>query len=200
MCVATFLIAYTITLASGLISIESSAQPIADPLFSILELLIIVMMPPMVALIVAVHAWAPVEAKTLSLTALCFMSLLAGMTSGVHFVILILSRQADFAQFPQLFSFKWPSVVYALDIFAWDVLFALSMLFAAPIFGGTRLATTIRVFMTTSGVLALAGVGGAVVGDMRLRNIGIVGYDVVFLVVVVLLAVVFYRTEARSGQ
>jgi hypothetical protein len=34
---------------------------------------------------------------------------------------------------------------------------------------------------------------GVVFGDMQLRNIGIVGYVGVFLVVAVLLAVLFYR-------
>jgi len=34
--------------------------------------------------------------------------------------------------------------------------------------------------MIASGVLALAGLSGVVVGDMQLRNIGIVGYVGVF--------------------
>ena len=37
-------------------------------MITILEVLIIAMMPAMVALMVAVHAWAPMHAKTLSLT------------------------------------------------------------------------------------------------------------------------------------
>jgi hypothetical protein len=44
-----------------------------------------------------------------------------------------------------------------------------------------------------SGVLALAGLSGVVVGDMQLRNIGIVGYVGVFLLVAALLDVLFYR-------
>jgi hypothetical protein len=49
--------------------------------------------------------------------------------------------------------------------------------------------------MIASGVLALAGLSGVVVGDMQLRNIGIVGYLGVFLVVAGLLAVLFYRAR-----
>jgi hypothetical protein len=44
-------------------------------------------------------------------------------------------------------------------------------------------------------VLALAGLSGVVAGDMQLRNIGIVGYVVVFLVVAGLLGLLFYRTR-----
>jgi hypothetical protein len=190
------LVAYAVTLAMGLASLESPQQPIGDPMFKILEVLIISMMPAMVALMVTVHAWAPMHAKTLSLTSLVFMGMLAGLTCSVHFVILTLSRQPEFTAQPWLplvLSFNWPSVVYALDILGWDVFFPLSMLFAAPVFWGSRLAAWIRVLMTASGVLALAGLSGVVVGDMQLRNIGIVGYVGVFLVVTALLAVLFYR-------
>jgi hypothetical protein len=196
------LVAYAVTLAVGLASLKSPQQPIGDPMFTILEILIIVMMPAMVALMVAVHAWAPTHAKTLTLTSVVFMGLLAGMTSIVHFCILTLSRQPEFSGqswLPLVLSFNWPSVVYALDILAWDIFFPLSMLFAAPVFGGSRLAGWIRVLMIASGVLSLAGLSGVVSGDMQLRNIGIVGYVGVFLVVATLLAVLFYRTTSKEA-
>jgi hypothetical protein len=196
------LIAYAVTLAVGLASLESPQQPIGDPMFSILEILIILMMPAMVALIVAVHAWAPMRVKTLSLISVVLMGLLAGETSSLQFVILTLSRQPEFAGQPWLplvVAFNWPSVAYALDILGWDVFFALSMLFAAQVFWGSRLAVWIRVLMIASGVLALAGLSGVVMGDMQLRNIGIVGYVGVFLAVTALLAVLFYRARALEA-
>jgi hypothetical protein len=196
--IVAMLIAYASTLAVGFLSLTSPQEPIGDPMFPILEVLIITMMPAMVALMVAVHAWAPSHAKTLSLTALLFMGLLAVVTCSVHFVILTLSRQAAFAGqswLPLFLSFQWPSVAYALDIVAWDFFFPLSMFFAAPAFGGSRLATSIRMLMIASGVLALAGLSGVVAGDMQLRNIGIVGYVGVFLIVAVLLAVLFYQAK-----
>jgi hypothetical protein len=196
------LVAYAVTLAMGLASLESPQQPIDDPMFTILEVLIISIMPAMVALMVAVHAWAPMHAKTLSLTSVVFMGMLAGLTCSVHFVILTLSRQPEFTAQPWLplvLSFTWPSVVYALDILGWDVFFPLSMLFAALVFQGSPLAAWIRVLMIASGVLSLAGLSGVVAGDMQLRNIGIVGYVGVFLVVAALLAVLFYRTTPQEA-
>jgi hypothetical protein len=196
------LVAYAVTLVVGLLSLESPQEPIGDPMFTLLEILIIVMMPAMVALMVAVHAWAPMHAKTLTLTSVVFMGLLAGLTSVVHFCVLSLSRQPEFAGqswLPMVLSFKWPSVVYALDILAWDIFFPLSMLFAAPVFWGSRLAAWIRVLMIASGVLAFAGLSGVVVGDMQLRNIGIVGYVGVFLVVATLLAILFYRATPQEA-
>ncbi|MFH2053433.1 MAG: hypothetical protein ABIK96_13290 [bacterium] len=201
-CVVVLLVAYAVTLAVGFMSLQSPSDPIGDPMFTILEILIILLMPAMVALMVAIHAWAPAHARTLSLTAVVFMGLLAGVTCSVHFVILTMSRQAAFAGQPWLplfLSFEWPSVVYALDILGWDVFFPVAMLFAAPVFGGSRLADGIRWLMIVSGVLALAGLSGVVTGDMQLRNIGIVGYLGVFLIVACLLVVLFRRSRPYSG-
>jgi hypothetical protein len=194
---------YAVVLIAGLLSLQSSQQPIGDPLFAILEILIILTMPLMVALMVAVHAWAPAEAKVFSLMAIIFMSLLAGLTVSVHFVLLTVGRLSAFAGLswmPLFLSFTWPSVPYALDILAWDVFFALALLFAAPVFSGNRLAASIRALMIASGVLSLAGLSGVVVGDMRLRMIGVVGYAGIFPIAALLLAILFYRATPREAS
>ncbi len=196
--VVVLLLAYALTLAVGLLSLESPQQAIGDPMFTILEILILLIMPAMVALMAAVHAWAPARARALSLTALVFTGMLATVTCSLHFVILTMSRQAAFADqawLPLVLSFRWPSVAYAVDILAWDVFFPLSMLFAAPVFGGSRLAGAIRALMITSGALAFAGLSGVVTGNMQLRNIGIVGYVGVYLFVAGLLGLLFYRAR-----
>ena len=131
------------------------------------------------------------------------MAVLAGITCSLHFVVLTLSRQAEFADQPwrPLFmSFEWPSVAYALDILAWDIFFAVAMLCAAPVFSGSRLAVWIRRLMIASGVLSLAGLSGVVLGSMQWRNIGIVGYVPVFLVVVLLLAILFRRMAPQEAE
>lgn len=187
---------YVTVLVPGFLSLRSPLEPIGDPWFAALELLIILSMPPMVTLMVAVNAWAGAESKAMSQAAVVFMSLVAGLTSAVHFVLLAVGRLpavAGLTWMPLLLSFKWPSVPYAVDILAWDVFFPLSMFFAAAVFRGGRLARAIRLLLVLSGVLALAGLSGVVVGDMQWRNIGIVGYAGVFPVAALLLAILFYR-------
>jgi hypothetical protein len=160
--VASLVVVYTVTLAAGLLTLDSPQDPIGDPYFSLLEVLILSMVPFMVTLMVAVHAWAPAEARVFSLTALAFMVVLAGLTSALHFVTLTVSREAAFADLswlPLLLSFEWPSVAYAIDILAWDVFFALSVLFAASVFGGSRLALWVRALLIVSGVLRRHGWG-----------------------------------------
>lgn len=194
---------YVAVLVPGFLSLKSPSQPIGDPWFAMLEILIILSMPAMVALMVAVNAWAPAQARPFSQTALVFMSLTAGVTSSLHFVLLAVGRQAAFAGrewMPLLLSFEWPSVPYALDILAWDVFFPLSVLFAAPVFGGGPLANSIRLLLVASGTLAFAGLSGLVVGDMQWRNIGIVGYAGVFPIAALLLSILFYRTVPQAAD
>ncbi len=195
--VSFLLVVYAVTTVLGFLSLKSPQDPIGDPFFSIMELLIVLMSPLMVVSMVAVHAYAPLEVRVYSLTALIFMILLAGITSSVHFVILTVSRQIEATGLtwaPLFLSFKWPSVAYTLDILAWDWFFALSMLFAAPVFKGGRLEIMVRLLMVVSGVLSLAGLIGVPLADMQVRNIGIIGYAVVALGVFLLLGVVFGRT------
>jgi hypothetical protein len=189
---------YAVALIAGFLSL----QTIGDPLFSILEILILLLMPLLIGLMVAVHAWAPEGVKVFSLMSIIFMTLLAGLTCSVHFVILTVGRHAEFsglAWMPLFLSFKWPSISYALDILAWDGFFSLSVLCAAPVFGGNRLAVLIRVFLVASGALALSGLSGIIVGDMWIRNIGIIGYVGVFPVSALLMAVFFNRAAPHAA-
>jgi hypothetical protein len=55
--------------------------------------------------------------------------------------------------------------------------------------------------MVLSGVLALAGLSGAITGDMGHQNIGNIGYMGVFLVVVLLLGIFFHRSApSEAGE
>ena len=193
--------AYFVPLVMGFVTLPSPDVPFLEPWFSMMEVLIILLAPFMVMLTVAIHSAAPVARKPFSLAAVVFMGIAAGVTSSVHFVILTLSHRADFVSLPwlrSLITFEWPSVTYTLDILAWDVFFGISMLCLVPVFGGSRLSRAIRVLLLASGVIAIAGLVGVVLDDMSVRNIGIVGYAVVYPVAAVLI-VRFFQTLPDGG-
>jgi hypothetical protein len=88
-------------------------------------------------------------------------------------------------------------MAYAADVLAWDFFFALSMLFAAPVFKKIgRLEKTVSIFMIVSGVLSFVGLFGLPFLDQTplIRNIGIIGYAGVSQVVFLLLGIVFGRS------
>jgi peptidoglycan/LPS O-acetylase OafA/YrhL len=72
-------------------------------------------------------------------------------------------------------------VVFALDIVAWDLFLGVALLLASPVLRGWP-----SMLLAVSGVLCLAGITGAVTGDMNVRDIGIVGYAVVLPVALLL--------------
>jgi len=201
--VAGLCAAYLAVLAIGLFTLPSADQPIHQPWFAAMELLILAIAPAMVALAVSLHAWSPPERKPLVMIGVVFFCMSAAVTCCVHFAILTLGRHPAFSAEPwatRVFAFRWPSLAYALDILAWDVFFPLGALFLAAALEGSGLAGRARVLLVISAVLAFAGLLGVPLADMQVRNVGIVGYAVVFPAGAAVLALLFHRARhARSN-
>jgi hypothetical protein len=97
-----------------------------------------------------------------------------------------------------LFSWTWPSMIYALDIAAWDFFLGVALLLAAAVFSGSRLAQWVRRVLTVSGLLCLGGLLGAVLGNMNVRNIGVLGYALVLPVAMLQMGRLFAATPATD--
>lgn len=199
-----FEIVYTVVLLFGLSNLDAPGAPISDPYFTAMEVLILLLMPPMIVLAATAHATCVAERKAFSLAALAFVSVLTGVTTSVHASTLVLSRDPAFDGMSHIFSFEWPSVVYVLDVLAWDYFFALFAASLAFSFGRTGREGWARRTLLVSALLAFAGLWGAATGDMRIRNIGIIGYVPVFTIAVVLMGMHFAQclqqgTLAKKG-
>jgi len=206
--VFSLIVIYAVTTILGFLSLKDPLDQIGDPYFTMMEILIFLMSPFMVISMIAVHAYATQNVKAYSFTALVFMIVMAVITSSIHFIVLTVSRQIEASGFtwaPLFFSFSWPSVAYTADILAWDWFFALSILFAVPVFKGDGLERVLRYLMIVSGVLSLVGLFGVPLAIMNVeywltvRNIGIVGYALISPIVFLLLGIVFARTKQLSG-
>ncbi|MCU0386202.1 MAG: hypothetical protein MUE38_09245, partial [Flavihumibacter sp.] len=153
-------IVYAGITAAGLLSLESPDTPIADPYFSIMEMLSILIALLMGVCLVAIHYSTLSDKKFYSLLAVLFMFVTICITSIVHFLILSLSTTPEALSIPWhsfLFSFKWPSVVYTLDILAWDLFFGLSMIFLSGVF---ERRSTVRYLLLLAGIISLVGLIG----------------------------------------
>ncbi len=193
---------YAIITILGLLSLKSSQDSIGNPYFTIMEILSILISLCMAISMVAVHYYASPNDKIFSLTALILMFITAGITSSVHFTVLSLSHNSQAEQLPIfsfLFSFKWPSVVYALDILAWDWFFPLSMFFAAAVFKKGRLQKSLKILFIICGILSLIGLIGVPLQNMQIRNIGIIGYAIVGPVAFLLLSIVLWQPKQISN-
>jgi hypothetical protein len=182
---------YAMVLAIGLLTLPSKDHPIQDPWFTAMEFLILGIAPAMVAFCVGLQAWVPSANRTAALCAVTFMGMCATVTGSVHFSVLTLSRLPPFNSqewASAVFAFRWPSVAYALDILAWDVFFSIGAACAAVALGGISRLRLERWLLGTSAVLALGGLAGVPLADMAIRNIGIIGYALVFPVAAALIA------------
>jgi hypothetical protein len=191
-CAVSFLaLVYVPVMVAGL-AVSGLGAPIPDPYQGVMELLILALAVALVVSFGALHAFAPVEKKVLSGSALMMVTLMAAITICVHFVVLTVGRQADATSLPGydlLFSWTWPSMIYALDIASWDFCLGVALLLAAPVLSGWPARG-----LLVSGVLCLGGLLGAVLGDMNVRYIGVAGYAVVLPLVLVLVGRLFFST------
>ena len=200
--VAVLCTIYAIALGAGLATLPSPGVPIRNPWFTVMELLILGIAPAMVVFTVGLRAWVLVERTLPAQLSVIFMSMCALLTCCVHFAVLTLSRQPAFAagQWSTLvFGFRWPSLAYALDILAWDVFFPLSALCSALAIQRAGLAGVARGLLFASAVLAFIGLAGIPLANMKVRNLGILGYAVLYPIAAVLLTVVL-RREVRPGS
>jgi hypothetical protein len=194
--VALLCLVYAVVLAIGLLLLPSPQHQIQDPWFTLMEVLIIGIAPAMVVFTVGLLAQAPPTRRPFAVASVAFMTACAVLTCGVHFSILTLSREPSFAGQDwarNVFAFQWPSVAYALDILAWDIFFPLAALFAAPTVEGPGQAAVARVLLYASAALAFFGLAGVPLSDMQVRNVGIIGYAVIFPIATALLARLFNR-------
>jgi len=199
----TFVVSEVYAVVSGLAYASQGAAVESGPFLSIMALLVVVMGPFLVLSMIAVHAYASPRHKPYGLAALAFMSLCVAVTSCVNFSLLLVSSQ------PNLFSeswrslflpCKWPAPAFILDNFVWDWFFGISMLLAAPVFGGDTLKTTLRLVMTLSGVLCLAGLGWLAVAPAQAIVVGILGWGAAGPIVFLLLAKVLGRVQAEARE
>ncbi|MHA6524101.1 hypothetical protein [Tessaracoccus sp. G1721] len=165
-----------------------------------MALLVVLMGPSLVLTMVVVHDVADPERRIYGLAALCLMVACVTVTSCVNVLLLLVSSS------PELFDeswralflpYRWPAPAFVLDNFVWDWFFGVSMLLAAPIFGGDPLQRVLRVVMGLSGALCLAGLAWLAVSPDQGIVIGILGWGVAGPLVFVLLANVFTRTRPQ---
>lgn len=200
--ILTFLlVTYAFVLILGIFSLQNKNDQIGNPYFTILEVLIILMMIPMIISIVTLHLYASEKDKIYSLLSLTMIVITTVITSLVHFLILTLSRLPEFSTLKYsflLFSFQWPSIVYSLDILAWDWFFPFSMLFASKVFHTGIIERIIKVFCIISGILSLIGLIGIPMSNMQIRMIGVIGYVGVTPFIFFLMGVVFRKTKIKE--
>ncbi len=182
---------YVAVIALWLVVEGTPREPIGDPYLAVMEVLTILSALALLGLVIALWFLADSTRRVPALAALAIGSLAAGLTMAVHFVQLSAVRQLWRAGRAADYRLVWPSPLFAVEYFVWDVLVGLTMVAVAlALAGGAGRGHARRAFLI-GGVLCLAGVSGPLSGRMVLQNIAVAGYAVVFPIAAALAARVF---------
>jgi hypothetical protein len=184
-------VAYVIVLVIGMAR-HGLSEPIGDPILAIMEVLTILSALLLLALFVALHAASAPERKPWATLALVFVAMFSCATMGAHVVELTAGRALAK---PGL---VWPSVPYAVELFAWDFLLGAALLLAAQALLHAPGAQRLRAWLRVTGALCIIGLLGPLVGNMRIQLIGVAGYAVAVPVVAWMLAK-WFQSERSSA-
>jgi hypothetical protein len=199
----TFIVTEIYAVVSGMAYVSQGAAVESGPFLSFMALLVVVMGPPLVLSMVAVHAYAAADSKPYSLAALAFMLACVTITSCINFLLLIVSSRPDLFSEAWRVLFvpaRWPAPAFLLDNFVWDWFFGISMLLAAPIFGGSTLKTALRLVLILGGALCLAGLLWLAVSPPQAVIIGILGWGAAGPIAFLLLGNLFVRIPPVTGE
>jgi len=112
-----------------------------DPYLAVAEVLILLLARPWSCSWPRFTPALPPICGWFGLIAFGWMLVAVGLTMTVHVVELVVARRVEpgaVSGFARLFDFEWPSMLYAVDVVAWDLLLGLSLLFAAAVFTAHR--------------------------------------------------------------
>lgn len=191
---------YVGVIALWLVVEATPRAPIGDPYLAVMEGLTIASALALVGFVLAIGCFARAARRLYALAALLFGGLGAGLTMTVHFVQLTAVRQLWRAGQLADYRLVWPSMLFAVEYFAWDVLVGLTMVFAGLSLSAGVDTRSARRVLVLGGALCLAGAGGPLSGWMLLQNLSILGYAIVLPIAGVLSAHLFYVTRPSAGE
>jgi hypothetical protein len=184
-------ILYVAVITLWLIIEATPREPIGDPYLAVMEVLTMVSALAFLGLVIAVWCFADAARRLPALAALVIGTLAVGLTMTAHFVQLTAIRQLWRAGRLADYRLVWPSTLFAIEYFVWDILVGLSMVAAGLALAGAPAAVHARRALLIGGVLCLVGATGPLSGRMFLQNVSVLGYAVVLPVAGALTARVF---------
>jgi hypothetical protein len=184
-------ILYIIVVTVGIGTADKASGKISDQVLVIMEVLTLLSAIAFLLLSVSLHFLTSKKLRIFSMTGLLFMAISTALTCCVHFIGLTVSKDLIKVNnsFEGLFSFNWPSLLFSIDILAWDLFFGLAFLFLGIPFLHCKEERKIGVIMIISGMFSLLGLIALPLNNMNIRFIGIFGYTVLPVIACIMLII-----------
>jgi len=179
--------AATLLVAVAGITATASIQPFATVVGFLLTSSFLIVMA-------CIYCYAPDERKVFSLVGLSFAIVYTTLISVNYFIQLTFVRQGSFNV--EIFAMDNPqSMMWVIEVLGYFFM-GLATLFAAPVFGSSRVENAIKWLFVTNGILGiLTPIGYALNLPIEILLGGLTVWDVVMPVSTALLAYLFRRAE-----
>jgi hypothetical protein len=169
---------YVVVVAGGFVAAGTLSVPLPDPWLALAEVLILLLAPLLVLLASLLVVAAAPDRRVWGLAAFGWTCGAMTVTVTVHLTELTVGRSGSVSGGQVLYGFRWPALLYAADVAAWDLLLGMALLSAAAALAGRRFRR-VRAGLVLAGGLCLVGLVGPALGDLAWRGLGIAGYAVV---------------------
>jgi len=175
---------YVILVVWGIATQDPATGYIKDNIKFLMEIGTMLSALVLLLFTVSVHQNAKENNNSFGIISIIFMALLVATTFISHFVSITLSKQLTMVweNYKYVGSMEWPSVLFAIDILAWDVFFGLAFLSLGISVLQNSKNSLVGILMICSGILSLLGLAAIPLNNMNVRYIGIFGYTVMPLI------------------
>ncbi len=171
-------ILYVAVIAFWLLNERTPREPIGDPYLAYMELLTIASAFGLFGYVVAL--WVITASRRVpALVALILGTVAAVLTTAVHFVQLTAVRQLWRVGRLTDYRLIWPSPLFAVEYFVWDVLIGFTMVASGLALDRTPGAFAASRALLIGGALCLLGSTGPISGHMQWQNVAVLGYALV---------------------
>lgn len=177
-------IIYIVLIAIGIMTQSKENGYIKDDIRILMEILTMFSAVLLLLFTISINQLVEDERKVFSLFSVLMMLGLVILTFSCHFINITVGKELNDSNksFSYLVSLTWPSVIFAIDILAWDVFFGFSFIALGISIIKSKIWGILPIIMIVSGILSLVGLIAIPLKNMNIRYIGVFGYTVMPLI------------------
>jgi hypothetical protein len=181
-------IIYVLLITIGIMTQSKETGYIQDDIRILMEISTMISAILLLLFAISIDQLVEESKKLFSTFSVLMMLGLVILTLFCHFISITIGESLieNNEIFGYLVSLTWPSVIFAVDILAWDILFGLSFIALGISIINSFPKKIIPITMIVAGILSLVGLIALPLNNMNLRYIGVFGYTVMPLITSIL--------------
>ncbi|GAA4921723.1 hypothetical protein LX16_4892 [Stackebrandtia albiflava] len=178
--------------------------PPAEPVSTLLHVLVMAMALALVPFWAAVHATTPPGRRVFSLASLSCVTMMSVCVVLNRFIALTAVHYAAEHGGPAglewFLPYEWPSLTMALEVAGWGLFFGIACLLLIPAFGSSRLDRAVTLTLALSAGFCLFGVVALMMNDFTLMSaVAPIGWGPGAVTACVLIALRMRRRHPRTA-